>query len=545
MSDNAALRIAGNMDRRDTFYTVTGPWTGNPGDRRDYSGRVSFMWEPTKNLRVLLKADYNNIEYGGLPGSRVFFGPATSPVLNTADPLLVDHDAYLYGRDEFGRIVANIAYTFDNGLVLRSISGFQRGTTAVNTDNDNTATPGTPAAPAKQGNLNITEEVWSQEFNIVSPDTGPFTWVLGGFWQHDKIVIPEGGLFEDVTPNTFVPLNIDVSTVGTNPKTALAAFGQIGYELTDGLQVTLGGRWSRTTSANRARASTPQIPSLVLTQDDFTSDKRVNGKAAINWTLDTNNFLYAFVATGSKAGGLNGPNLAGIPPGAFKAEDVTDYELGWKGTFLGGRLRTQLGGYYNIYKNFQVSIVDPRSVNVSSVYNLSGNTKLYGVEFSMQGSIDAFSFDFATGISRSDLGTFFAADGRLGAPPALCNPATGPATARCIAIGGRDQPYAPELTLGAGAQYAIPLGGGAVLTPRIDYSHTGAVWATLFQTAALGDRLPARDIINAQLTLTTGDWTIGAFATNLADERYVAAINGTKRYAGAPRQYGVRASVSF
>ncbi len=545
MSDNAALRIAGNMDRRDTFLTVTGPWTGNSGDRRDYSGRASFLWQPSSNLRVLLKADYNNIEYGGIPGSRAYFGPATTPVRNTADPLLAESDAYLYGRDEFGRIVANISYTFDSGLVLRSISGFQRGTTAVNTDNDNTATPGTPTAPARQGNLKITEQVWSQEFNIVSPDTGPFTWVVGGFWQHDRIDIPVGGLFEDVTPNTFVPLNIDTNTVGVNPKTALAGFGQAGYELTDGLQVTLGARWSRTTSANRATASTPQIPTLILTQNDFTANKRVDGKAAINWTINANNFVYAFVATGSKAGGLNGPNLGGVPPFAFDSENVTDYELGWKGTFLGGRLRTQLGGYYNIYKNFQVSIVDPRSPNISSVYNVAGDTKLYGIEFSMQGSIDAFTFDFASGISRTELGTFFAADPRLAAAAAGCNVNTGPVTVRCIAIGGRDQPYAPELTLSAGAQYAIPLGGDAVLTPRVDYSHTGAVWATLFQNVSLGDRLPARDILNAQLTLTTGDWTIGAYTTNLTDEHYVGAINGTKRLAGAPRQYGVRASVSF
>ncbi|WP_315762338.1 TonB-dependent receptor [Sphingomonas sp. Y38-1Y] len=545
ISETLALRVAGNMDRRDTFFTVTGPWTGNPGDRRDYSGRASLLWQPSANLRVLLKGDYNNLEYGGIPGSRAYFGPATNPVRNTADPLLVEHDAFLAGRDEFGRIVGNISYTFDSGLILRSITGFQRGTTQVSTDNDQTATPGTPTAPARQGSNKITEEIWSQEFNIVSPDTGPFTWVLGGFWQHDQIYIPEGGLIDDVTPNTFVPLNIDVSTTGTNPKTALAAFGQVGYELSEGLQVTLGARWSRTTSANRATARTPQIPTLVLTQDDFTADKRVNGKAAVNWTIDANHFLYAFVATGSKAGGLNGPNLFAVPPATFEAEDVTDYELGWKGTFMDGRLRTQLGGYYNVYRNFQVSIVDPRSPLFSSVLNVTGKTKLYGLEFSMQGSFDAFSFDFATGIARSELGTFFAADARLGAAAAVCNPETGPATARCIAIGGRDQPYAPELTLSAGAQYAIPLSGDATLTPRVDYSQTGAVWATLFQNAALGDRLPARNIVNAQLTLTTGKWTIGAYSTNLTDQHYVGAINGTKRLAGPPRQYGIRASISF
>ena len=77
------------------------------------------------------------------------------------------------------------------------------------------------------------------------------------------------------------------------------------------------------------------------------------------------------------------------------------------------------------------------------------------------------------------------------------------------------------------------------------YKRQASTWATLFQNSARGDRLPARDILNAQLTVTTGPWSFGGFATNLTDQRYVAAINGNRRFAGSPRQYGVRLSRSF
>ncbi|NYT41797.1 TonB-dependent receptor plug domain-containing protein [Sphingomonas sp. R-74633] len=539
VSDTLAFRFAGNMERRDTFYNMSGSWTGNPGDRRDYSGRASMLWQPSSNFRLLLKGDYNNIEYGGLPAS-----PATA----TGDPLNVASNAYLAGRDEFGRIVLNMAYTTDSGLTFRSISGFQRGTTQINYDADGTGAAGTAAAPSLTFRDKITEEIWSQEFNIVSPDTGPFTWVLGGYYQSDKIFIPaNGGYYSDATPNT--PAALDIEIVGTNPKTALAAFGQVGYELTDGLQITVGGRWSRTSSANDAvaRAYFTGLPGPLasLPQKDKTVNKKLNGKVAINWTLDPRNFVYAFVATGSKAGGLNGPNLAGVAPLAFDAEDVTDFELGWKGTFMDGHLRTQLGGYYNLYKNFQINIVDPRSPGISSLFNVPGDTKLYGLEASAQGNFDAFSFDFSASVSNSKLSKFYAADPRLGAVPALCNPSTGPASARCINLEGREQNYAPKFTLSAGAQYAISLGGDATLTPRVDYAHIGQVWGTLFQNVARGDRIEARDIVNAQLTLATGNWSIAAYSMNLTDEHYVAAINGTRRLAGAPRQYGVRVSRSF
>ena len=59
-----------------------------------------------------------------------------------------------------------------------------------------------------------------------------------------------------------------------------------------------------------------------LVQHDFAANKRFNGKAAINWTIDPNNFVYAFVATGSKAGGLNGSNLFNVVPRSFEPEDV-------------------------------------------------------------------------------------------------------------------------------------------------------------------------------------------------------------------------------
>ena len=539
-SDTLAIRFAGNLERRDTFYDVLGPWTGNPGNRRDYSGRVSIAWEPTPELRVLLKGDYNNIEYGGLPAGRA---------TDTGDPLKVANNADLSGRDEFGRVVLNVSYRFDSGLTVRSISGFQRGTTQLESDSDGTAAVGTVASPAIQFRSNIDEEIWSQEFNVISPDTGPFTWVLGGFYQDDKITIPaNGGFVIDQTPNSLAPLVFDTVLEGVNPKTALAGFGQLGYELADGFQVTAGARWSRSTSANDAvaRAVIPPLGTLItLTQVDRTVDKDVNGKVALNWSVNSDHFLYAFVATGTKAGGLNGPNVLGRQPLAFEAEDVIDFELGWKASFLDGRLRTQLGGYYNIYENFQISIVDPISPSISSIFNVPGKTKLYGVEVSAQGSFDRLIFDLAGSVSNSKLGSFFAADPRLGGAGVVCNPESGPVTARCLDLTGNEQAYAPKLTISAGAQYEIPVGDNATLTPRVDFAHIAATWGSLFQNRQLGDRLEARNILNAQLTLATGDWSIAAYGTNLTDQHYVAAINGFRRLAGAPRQFGLRVSRNF
>ena len=83
------------------------------------------------------------------------------------------------------------------------------------------------------------------------------------------------------------------------------------------------------------------------------------------------------------------------------------------------------------------------------------------------------------------------------------------------------------------------------LTPRIDYAHISRSYATLFENGILGDRLGPRDIINAQVNLETGSWRLSAYATNLTDYQYTSALNAGRRFAGPPRQYGLRLRKDF
>lgn len=556
LSDTLAVRFATSDERRDSFYHISGPWTGNPGNLRAYSGRVSLLWQPDSHLRVLIKGDYNNINQGGYPASpaSVTIGGVVQP--NPTDPFHIASNAYLQGKDDFGRIVANISYTTDGGVVLRSITGYQKGTVTEHVDTDGNYDPTSAATLARTSQIfsdDISERIWSQEFNIVSPNKGPFTWLVGGYYQNDYLTIPVGTGYNStaVLETAGGPILYNSTLDGTNPKTALAAFAQVGYQLTDRLQITVGGRWSRTTSRNDAFIHIPLFAALLnpafanVPQHDFTANKKVNGKIALNYQLDGNNFLYAFVATGSKAGGLNSVNASFVTPKPFGLENVTDYEAGWKGTWLGGHVRTQLGGYYNRYTGFQVTIVDPNVPAFNSILNVPNPTKLYGVEFSTQASIGQFGFDFSTALSHSSIGQFYAFDPRV-THSGVCNAQSGPATATgCVALGGRQAVYAPKFTLSAGAQYVFALGGDMTLTPRVDFSHTSAVWATLFEVAAFGDHLDARNLVNAQLTLASGPWSIAGYATNLTNQHYIAAINSPRRLAGLPRQFGIRASRSF
>jgi len=70
-------------------------------------------------------------------------------------------------------------------------------------------------------------------------------------------------------------------------------------------------------------------------------------------------------------------------------------------------------------------------------------------------------------------------------------------------------------------------------------------WATLFENEARGDRVEERNILNAQFTWTHGRFVTTLFGSNLTDQHYMAALNSGLRFAGPPRQLGIRVGTTF
>ena len=528
LSDTLAARLAFNHETRDSFYDITGPYTGNPGVVDSNSVRASILWTPSDAMRVLFKTDYNLIDLGGYPAD---------PALATNDRFTLTSNGPNAAKDEFVRSSLNVSYVFDNGLTLRSITGYQNGTSLFATDLDGTS------AGNNTFSDRFEEEIWSQEFNLLSPEGQRLTWLLGAYYQYDDAVFPAGP-FPTGDYHIGFPENVvDIYLFGDTPKETAAVFGQISYDISDRLQIQLGARYAESTSTNDEVYTTYPQFGIVLFQDAEVKDEKVTGKVTLNWKVDDRNFVYGFVATGHKMGGLNAPNLY-VPPRDFGPEDLTDIELGWKSTMFDGHVRTQLGAYYNIYTDYQVAIGDPEYPQISSILNVAGDTILMGIEGSAQARFGPLALDVAAAVSKSELGEFFAADPRVGRT-GLCNAQTGPVSANCRNLDGASQSYAPEFTFSAGVQYDFNVGGGATLTPRVDYAHIGEAWTTIFANEAVGDKLEARDIVNLRLTWAKDDWRLAAYSTNATDQSYTAAVNSGLRYAGPPRQYGLILTRTF
>jgi iron complex outermembrane receptor protein len=516
ISDTLAARVALNAQNRDSFWDIEGPYTGTDARLRSRSARLGLMWQPSGALSVLWKTDYSHLDIGAYPAD---------PVNSPNDPFDVTANADLKAQDRFIRSGLTVDYRFDNGVSLRSISGYQDGNTAYRGDLDGTSTGNSTFRDS------VDETIYSQEFNLISPDEGKLSWIVGAYWQEDTYHFLPGEFVIGAPPgNPATEYVLD----GTNPKKTSALFGQVGFQFTDRLEVQLGGRYSRSSTSNDVSIMQYGVPYQSVQTARFSD---FSGKLALNYELSESQFLYAFAATGHRPGGLNVPVGFGQPE-PFDAEEVTSYELGWKSVWLDGSVRTQLTAFHNDYDNFQVIIGYPAFPVFGIEVNVPDTTKISGFEAQVQASLGQWTLTGGLGWLKSELGRFYATDPRaIAVVP--CDPESGPESTSCHALEGRDQTYAPDLTFNVGVEREFAFGNHTI-TPRINYGYVSDQWATLFQDEARGDRIESRRMVNAQIAWTHGQYVVTLYGTNLNDQHYVAAINSGLRFAGAPRQYGLR-----
>lgn len=520
VSDTFAIRLASDAQQRDGFYNYSGSYTGHPEKYERAAGRLGLLWRPNESFEWVTKVDYNHFDYGAN-----HYAPIGSP-----DPLFdIASDTNLFAVDHFVRWSNTVNYTLGSGAQLRSITGYQSGKTRQKSDSDGTN------LPIATLEYHASEKIASQELNLISPDSSPLRYVVGAFYSDSKVGLP---MFDVEAPPIAIGISSDLQRKNT------AVFGNISYDFAPGWQIEAGARYNRATVDQDLETSITFMGfplSVTPGPSTLPDDNKVTGRVGLSWQVDPRHFLYGFVATGHKNPGLNTSVLS---PPAFEGEDLTDYELGYKGSFLDRRLRFQASYYHYDYKNYQFNQYD---VNTRSavILNVPGKSKSQGIEMQLDGYFGATVLNLAASYSTSKLATYFGVDPRnpppLGAP--ACDrggPSSGP---QCLDLSGRRLPFQPRTTFSAGAQHRFEVGSGS-LTPRIDVAYTGSQYTTVYQVPLL-DSLDDRTIVNANLTWNNGPWTATLYSTNLDNEQYVIAKLSGLRVAAAPRQYGLRVMRRF
>ncbi len=542
-SDTLAFRGALNYQQRDSFYDDIGPANNEPDSLDEVAGRIGVLWAPNEQWQTLFKAEVADKKSGGyaskpLPGDPYLGDPDNGGVPEDQFTLANDSPAQ---NDETGKQASlELRYDTASGITIRSVSGYQHKEINNLYDLDRSVTPGLPQITQEQY---VRERVWTEEINIISPTDGNLSWIVGAYYQRNRIDV-------DITQLTAgFPVDIDIA----NKKRTTGIFGQATYRFNDEWALDIGARRSTyDVSGTGAVVLGPGFLDLeVQSFDGDHNDSKPTGKISLNWTPDANTLVYAFVARGYKSGGFDSATSE------FDPETVTDYELGWKSTLFDGHVKTQVGAFYYDYSDFQFDILNPAS-GQGEVVNLTDAT-IKGLELSAQAQFGELGFDFSVAYVDSNLSSAPVIDTRAfnrANPGAVTSPqcASGQVsteTAPCtdytpyLILGG-DGPnlYSPELTYNLGVEYNFTVNDMSI-TPRINYAYMDEQYAYIAYNDAV-DRLDSRGLLSALVTVQIGNnYQVEVYGSNLTDEEYISGQSTGENYFGSPRQYGARVRYDF
>lgn len=270
-------------------------------------------------------------------------------------------------------------------------------------------TPFTPNGTLNDPQLGLTDrlmsesggtahnEQWSQELRLQSNFDGPINFNVGGIYIDYKAssityvatnaataavrVVQPAAYVDPLREPDFTGHNYFVSLSEYKLKSK-AAFGEVYWQATDDLRVTLGLRYTDDEKWTRGSGSTlftpGRGPNFTLPQSvEF---QETTGRLNVDWSPDLSfteqTLVYASYSKGYKGGGFNPPGVValGLNP-TYEPEFVNAYEIGTKNTLADGRLLLNLTGFYYKYQGYQIG----RSVN-RSVYNENIDAEIYGAE---------------------------------------------------------------------------------------------------------------------------------------------------------------------
>lgn len=389
VTDKLALRVVGFHRDEDGYVDNLGTGVKNANALEDSGGRAILLWKPNDRFSLRLLASYEDSD----PQD----SSLTSPDLGDRKRYSSIPDHYTSKTQVYN---GTLDYQF-NGAHLTSSSTYSIADGAFAVDLAGTFALLIPFYLDDEYHA----ETFVQETRIASDPGGRFDWVVGGFYLHRDTDLDGADLSSSdyLAAHRLTGLPDAVfSKFGSNSRSyELAGFGELTYHLTKQLSLTGGlryGKYGGTVDTyagfNTAYftyalygisgplALTPTAPATF----DYPSASKVSWKASLSYKPTRNLTTYATVATGYRTPVYNGqagsvstvnPNDLVIPQGAG-SDDLTNYEIGLKGRFLGGRLTANLAAYYIDWRNIQVQ-ANRQSDSVQFATNV-GRAASKGVE---------------------------------------------------------------------------------------------------------------------------------------------------------------------
>jgi iron complex outermembrane receptor protein len=503
IDDKLLFSVAGNV--QGSGGLIKNPYLDENVDavNHDDTGRLRLIAYPTSWLTLDLRGDYNDFKGGATWDSVVFSG---NP--NDIQPPVSDYRGATTGH------VADATFKFDADLGFATLTGIT-GYTNLTEDNRGSLDFTNPIVnpgglfglygPVGQGQ-NLTTSMTSQELRLVSPDTQSFRWIIGSYYVYTNrwlltrafLEIPTGSDQFDNPGLTIIDRNEH------DHDYASAFYGQVDYDITHSLTLTGAFRYD----TDRIEQTNEALPGLGETVR--ADESAPEPKATLTYHFDGNALAYATYSTGFRAGGFNSPNIASPYTEYFMPEKVTNYEVGFKTSWLDQALIVNGAYYYAIDRNFQFFFVN--ASNGSQIIQNLDRVHINGVELNVQ-AIVAHGLKFFGGLGTTNTDIVESSE--------------------FPSVVGNKTPKTIPWSTKVGFQYDRSLGSAMNGTVRVDYTHNAREY---WQIDNL-DIQKSLNLVNARAGIELREWGVYLWSKNLTNERYYEDYNPSK-YSGLPYDIG-------
>jgi outer membrane receptor protein involved in Fe transport len=383
------------------------------------------------------------------------------------------------------------------------------------------------------------EDTFTQEIRLVSQGDSDFNWIVGGFYNKtetkasskeftpgfDQFAIENFG-GEQLRPDSLEYLELTESEV-----TESALFGEIGYQVSEKLDITIGARFYEYDVESQAAFDFPLANTLYAGAgpDDITVSYEKNN-AGDNGNLFKFNAKYQFtdsvmgyvtVSEGFRIGGSNGlapcptPLVEDQQTGCgqsdemlFDADTTTNYELGFKSTWFKSQLHFNAALFNVDWDDAQIA--GATEVGQLPYLSNAGSANAKGVELSTRGILsDSFTAYATYAYTKAQLTSnapfLFSADGTGGAED------------------GDRLPGSPQHQFSIGVNYQAEVFNDKTLD--INYGLTAQ--SNVLSKVGLrdnGETLPGYSLSNISAKLTADAWSTTLYVDNLFNKYAVTSV---------------------
>ncbi|HVP84871.1 MAG TPA: TonB-dependent receptor [Rhizomicrobium sp.] len=426
VADNVAIRVAGMIDRGGGWQdSLATPQNDHWGDHDFTALRGQIRIKPTESSDILFKAEWGHngseTELGRSVGTENLAEPSTglpgNPDAHFCPAVLAgylddstcgtwaDRNNILHGNppsptasdqtNNASVVLSNPINKLDNTwydfnlqasndfgfATLTSITGWMHYLDRQPFDYD-----GSQLVLGHESSR-VKFDVWSQEFRLVSDDSGPFTWLAGASYNADFISDQRTFDFSDNTLSAPPPINF-VQRGYHQSSRAWAIYGNAAYNVTDDVKIHGSIRYTDEHKVmNDAYALIPALSFYLFQDVTQTLDLHSHwvGDAGVDYHPWENAMLYAKATRGYKSGGFFG-GIAADPVDLlpYKEETIWSYEIGAKTTWM-DQLVANAAAFYYDYSNRQgyLNILNPITGTPVSRLGNVGDVAMKGAELEL------------------------------------------------------------------------------------------------------------------------------------------------------------------